>query len=375
MMSGRAIRADVSAGGDPPLPCRAPGRSVRRRFRLVTGVVFVVGLVLYAARCRARSGMDREMVGTIERVRSRLKPLNLAPGGAASFAEDELAYFRYYGLDVEDADHRFGTFRSAGFTIAAHVFRPPRSRATVIVSHGYYDHAGVWRHAIRHLVKQGYTVAVYDQPGHGLSSGDRSTIASFKQYVTVLRGFVSLCIRHLESPHHIVAHSMGCAVTADYLLHTEPAPVDKVILLAPLVRSAAWGVSGVGHAIGGRVLDSVPRKFRQNTSDEAFLAFQREDPLQARTVPMQWVKAHREWVKAFEGNGSSKRRVLVLQGDKDTTVSWKHNLKSLRARFPRMTVRMVDGAGHQLLNERPKLRQQVLDTICVTLGPGEGREP
>jgi len=319
------------------------------------------------ADCIARPEVDREMAVTLEQVRSRLVPLDLTAKEAGEYSEPERAYFKYYGLAMEGVDHRFGTIRSGRHTIVAHVFRPPRSRATVIVAHGYYDHAGVWRHAIRHLVERGYTVAVYDQPGHGLSSGDRASITAFSQYVMVLRDFVAFCKRHLAGPYHIVAHSMGGGVTADYLLNTESVPIDEVVLLAPLIRSAAWAASGVGHLLAGRVVESVPRAFRKNSSDEEFLAFRHRDPLQTRAVPMQWVEAHRNWVKEFDAYGTSAKRVHVIQGDKDTTVSWKHNLRALQGKFPGMTSRIVKDAGHQLLNERQDLLEQVLDATSESL--------
>jgi len=311
--------------------------------------------------------MDGAMAATLEVARTRLSPLDLAPEKAVSYPEPVPAYFAYYGLALPGVDHRFGTFRSGRYTIAAHVFHPRRSRATVIVAHGYYDHAGVCRNAIWHLVKAGYTVAVYDQPGHGLSSGNRASISDFSQYIMVLRDFVALCRRDLDGPYHIVAHSMGGAITADYLLNTEDPPVDRVVLLAPLVRSAAWAASGVGHLLVGGVVDSVPRTFRKNTSNREFQKFQRRDPLQGREVPMQWVEAHRDWVKAFEDYGTSDRPIVVIQGDKDTTVSWEYNLRALKGKFPKMTVRMVKNGGHQLLNERRDLREKTLNALSEAL--------
>jgi alpha-beta hydrolase superfamily lysophospholipase len=335
----------------------------------IAAMLLSVLLVVRPADCGARTEMDRAMAATLEGVRSSLAPLDVTAGKAASYPEPVPAYFAYYGLAPDGVDHRFGTFRSGRHTIAAHVFRPARSRATVIVAHGYYDHAGVWRHAIHHLIEQGYTVAVYDQPGHGLSSGSRASISAFSQYVMVLRDFVALCRRELAGPYHIVAHSMGGAVTADYLLNTEDAPVDRVVLLAPLVRSAAWTASGAGHLLVGGVLESVPRTFRKNTSNREFQAFQRRDPLQGRAVPMQWVGAHRDWVKAFEDYGTSEKRIVVIQGNCDTTVSWKYNLRALKGKFPKMTVHMVEDAGHQLMNERADLRAKAFGALDAALEP------
>ena len=88
-----------------------------------------------------------------------------------------------------------------------------------------------------------------------------------------------------------------------------------------------------------------------------------KDVLHVQTVPFNWVKAmHKwnEWITEFE---PSERGILVIQGTKDTTVSWKYNMKFIKDKFSNVRFEMVKDAGHELFNESPKYREQVFTLI------------
>ncbi len=302
----------------------------------------------------------------VEQVKKELLPLTFERGRSHPAAA--IRYFKYYGLDIAGAEHGFGTFSSGGYVLAAHVFTPPESKGTVVVLHGYYDHAGILRHLIRSLVEAGYTVATYDHPGHGLSTGERASIEDFSEYVSVLEDFLKLCRTRLRGPFHLVAHSMGCGVATDHLLNAGRTSVEKIVFLAPLIRSAAWDLAGWGRALVGDRVDSVPRKFRKNCSDKAFLKFVKDDPLQTDRVPMKWVKALRAWndrVVKYEPSGMSLR---IIQGASDTTVDDEYNLALLRKKFNNPEVVMIKKGGHQLMNEPPPIRSDVLEHVTAYLG-------
>jgi len=296
----------------------------------------------------------------VEAVKKAVKPLVFKE---SDYPEAVEKYFKYYRLDIEGVEHMFGSVEAGKKTLVSHVFRPAKSKGTVLLVHGYYDHAGIMARLIEELVAKGYTVAMYDQPGHGLSEGARADIGDFSEYVAALRDFTALCAEELDGPFYLVGHSLGGAAVCDYVLTTDETPFDKVILMAPLIRSAAWRMSGFGHAVAGSVVDSVPRVFRRNSSDKRFLKFMKNDPLQAKRVPMGWLEALRDWNKRVAKYQASDKPVKVIQGTKDTTVSWKYNMKLLKRKFTNAEVVTVEGAGHQLMNESEKLRGKVFEEI------------
>jgi alpha-beta hydrolase superfamily lysophospholipase len=313
---------------------------------------------------RAARG-DETWEADLDQTRAELKGLSFRRG--VVYPDATKRYFARYGLDLAGVRHSFGTFRHADFILAAHVFTPPSPRGTVIALHGYYDHAGTWRHAIRALVDAGYAVAIYDQPGHGLSTGQRGAIDDFCQYDGVLRCFTRICEKHLPKPFYLLAHSMGGAVVMDYLSNKPELEVRRTVLLAPLVRSAAWAISGAGIALSDPFVSDVPRVFRKNSSNTEFLEFMRKDPLQARRVPFSWVHALRRWNRRMEKREASPHVLVVLQGTMDSTVDWRYNRQFVERKFSNARVVLIQGAGHQLLNETPSLRTQVLTNIVQFL--------
>jgi alpha-beta hydrolase superfamily lysophospholipase len=341
--------------------------TARRKWGLVVCVVgvLIVGILLVIPAVLS-SAKDMAMTACIERLGSQLAPLDLAKPHVPS--EDEKAFLAFYGLTVPGAEHWLGTRTFAGHRVAVHVFEPPQAKGTVLIAHGYYDHAGVWRQVIPALVADGYRVFIYDQPGHGLSDGERAGIDDFQTYVAVLDGMALLAAKSFTGDLHLVAHSMGAGVAADWLLQGARENVDRVVLLAPLFRSAAWGISRFGHAVIGRWFRSMPRKYRRNSGDAQFLAFTRADPLQYERVPSSWVTALGVWNRELAERVPSPRPVTVLQGDCDTTVSWKHNRPLLARLLPEADVHMVTGGQHQLMNETPVLRQQVIGQILGGIG-------
>lgn len=313
-------------------------------------------------------GKNKVMAACVTRVRTELPDLDLDHRPRA-FSKDELQFLHFYGLDLKGCVHYFGWRTVDGRRLATHVYVPPTASGTVLVSHGYFDHAGVWRNVLPRLVSAGFRVVIYDQPGHGLSDGARATIADFTEYTSALKSFVDLCRTQFDGPLHLVAHSMGGTAVVDYLLTARRSPpVDRIVLLAPLCRSKAWHLAKFGYAITHRWIKHVPRKYRPNSGDKAFLKFVRADPLQSDTVPLQWVGALEAWNKrVMTYKPLPTRPMLIIQGSKDSVVDAAYNIRLLQRRFPMARVVTVAGAGHQLFNETPALREQTLRLIIEEL--------
>ena len=273
------------------------------------------------------------------------------------------AYFDFYGLSFPQHEHHFGTFRSGEHLLVAHAFRPRAARGTVILMHGFLDHVGTLSSTIQHLLGQGFAVAAYDEPGHGLSSGPRASIDDFANYTGVFEDFLMLCRAHMPPPCHTVAHSTGASVVLDYLLSHEDDDLEHVVLLAPLVRSAYWRLSTTVTPIVDVFVDDVPRVFRSNTSDEQFLEFVRQDPLQPRRTSIAWFNALVEWNERIKRLPPNPRPIAIIQGNADSVVDWEYNLKFLVEKFPDARVDIIDVGRHQLLNEGPALRAEVLRIV------------
>ena len=304
------------------------------------------------------------------KIREVTHPLSVSGNG--QYADLVVDYFKYYSLDLEndfpDIEHVFGTFESDGYTLAGHIYKPRKYKGSVFVLHGYLNHSGQLKNLIRFLIESGYGVGVFDLPGHGLSTGSRAAIGDFSEYSRALSNFVDVANKHIEGPYHLIGFSTGGSAAIDVLSANQGDKFAKVVLVAPLVRSVGWGPSKVGTKIFGAFVDSVPRMARKESSDTEYLEFVKRDPLQAKQVPLEWVRALHGWNDKIAELPNNRTKVKVIQGTNDTTVDWKFNIEFIKEHFSNAEVVLIEDGGHELLNESVDIRHKVLSEIGNYLG-------
>lgn len=303
-------------------------------------------------------------------LRSSLQPLIAAANPTAQGR----AYQAFYGLDMArhaGVHSRLGIFAAAGYQLVAQAWWPREPVATLLVLHGYYDHMGLYKHVIDWALEMNFAVLACDLPGHGLSGGARASINEFAEYQAVLQGLLGEArALGLPQPWHLCGQSTGGAILLDYLLH-EPAPPDELgrsILLAPLIRPRAWGWSKLSYQLVRHFVGGIPRRFSANSGDQAFLRFLQADPLQPRTLPTAWVGALSRWVGHIENAPRSNLTPLIVQGEADLTVDWRHNLAVLQDKFATPELLLLPSARHHLANESEALRQRYFDFLRERLG-------
>lgn len=278
--------------------------------------------------------------------------------------ENIRCYAAYYRLPIKQVSYRYGYERVGDERLFVQSFRPERAKAQILLLHGYYDHAGVLNETIRYFVRKKFHVWTVDFPGHGLSTGERASISDFSFYTESIKEIARKYLTKVESPVYLIAHSTGAAAAMHYLLHDkESSIIQKAVFICPLVRSYRWNVSTIGIKLIKPFVSELKRIIRTNSSDEAFLRFIRNDPLQHDKVPLSWTEALIKWNDQIEKATPSGADVCIIQGKEDTTVDWKHNVVFLLKKFPFASVHLVEGGKHHLLNERDEMREKVFALI------------
>lgn len=307
---------------------------------------------------------------------ARLEPFD--PAGNRELSDEMVAYCRFYGLDLwvehPDVQYHQGYVSAGRHQVMVHYFCSPDgagSKGTVFILHGYFDHVGLYSQLIDRCLEAGFDVLAYDQPGHGLSSGTPAAIGSFLEYQAVLSEVIAGVKGKVREPWYAVGQSTGGAILIDYLLsnHHDQQTSDfrRVVLLAPLVRPAGWLGAKMLHSIAKPFLTRWRRVFSQNSGNTRFLQFLREhDPLQARAVHVDWVSALRQWVPHIESARPVNYPVTVVQGEKDLTVDWQHNLRIIRNKFSSVEELRIPDGRHHLVNEAQDLQATVFNTIIDT---------
>jgi len=302
------------------------------------------------------------------RLRQLLPPLDQAE---SVFTDPLLtAYRSHYDLDFSGVapglEQRFGRLHSGEFELAGQQFVLPESRArgTAILVHGYFDHSGLYGHLIRHCLRQGLNVLIFDLPGHGLSSGKAASIDSFSRYCQALEDCLSMAgNQKLARPWFAIGQSTGGAVLMDSLLHNslqQRFNIASYVLLAPLLRPRGWAWTHWLFMITRWFLPSLRRGFGNNSHDEAFAEFLRNhDPLQSRVIPRDWVLAMVDYQIRFRLASSCPQPLTIVQGTEDSTVDWAYNLPRIEEKFPGTRSQLIAGARHHLVNESSAIRAKI----------------
>jgi alpha-beta hydrolase superfamily lysophospholipase len=292
---------------------------------------------------------------------------------------DVQSYLDFYKLQFQsefpNLRHGFGAINALGFRTATHYWLPENPKGTLLIMHGYYDHAGLFGNAIRLGLEQNLAVLMFDLPGHGLSSGEKISIDSFNRYADVLNDI--LCATHSHLPHPFFAwgQSTGAAILLNHLWRyadqkKSPVEFSKRILFAPLILPRDWNKGRRLYWLIHKFIKRIPRKPSENSHDKDFLHFvDHQDPLQTHHLSVTWVGAMKAWDEQCGNFTPLPTKILIVQGSGDRTVDWQYNLQQLKHLLPNAQVDIIANAGHQLINEIPEFRQiafaKVIDYLSL----------
>ncbi len=282
-------------------------------------------------------------------------------------------YLDFYGINFAKTqpgvEQGFGFLDVCNFRIATQYWMPPSPRGTLVVLHGYFDHAGIFSNVIAYGLAQGLAVLVFDLPGHGLSSGERVAIDSFDHYGDVLHAILTRAQDFFPQPLYALGQSTGGAVLLNYLWRyafakPEAKQFYRIALCAPLVLPRAWFLGRIHYALAHKFVRYINRGLSRNSHDKNFIDFvDNRDCLQSKKLSVVWVGAMKAWNQQFRRFAPISVPLLIVQGTGDRTVAWRYNMKLMRQKLPNDDIQLIAGAGHQLVNESSEYRTQVFATI------------
>ena len=128
---------------------------------------------------------------------------------------------------------------SHGYRLSTFRFHHANPRALLFIFHGMHLSSSDFSHIARHFFNKGFTVAAFDQEGHGRSEGPRGTILNLDSYAADCEKFVlkTKSLYPQNTPIFVSGLSMGGALSVMLGLRM-PELINGVLLFAPALGVA-----------------------------------------------------------------------------------------------------------------------------------------
>jgi lysophospholipase len=292
---------------------------------------------------------------------------------------------------LPDLDQRF--VEVDGLTIRLALGpRPAAAARSLLLLNGRTEFVEKYGPVIADLTARGFHIATLDWRGQGASSRlltdpARCHVGDFGDFQRDLDALLALAETALPKPWYALGHSMGALILLERLAAT-PKLVRRAVLSAPLLGlpAAAWKTAvgrplvrlardwGRGSAWfpGSDASGMDPERLRGEvltTDRERFECFR----ALARTMPhyllggvtVGWVAAAIDAIDRLTAPGVLEHvttPTLFLEAGHERIVCPRAPAR-VAARMPRAERQVFPGAEHELLLERPQVRDRVLNAI------------
>ena len=290
--------------------------------------------------------------------------------------------------DVAQAGY-FRTYDRRRVRYAVFACDRPKSRGTIVLLHGRNEVIEKYFETIRDLTAMGFWVATFDWRGQGgserlLSDPLKGYVRRFSDYELDLERFIEhVVLPDTRLPFYLVAHSTGglVALAAAPGLTTR---IERMVLTAPFVALGGQAVGQrrlallmrIGCLAGFATLPvgnfSHPVPFENNGLTSDPIRFQRNNAI-VDSVPelalgrptVRWLDEALRTMKRVvrqEHLGRIRIPTLVISPTLDPIVP-AAALEALDERFRAGHLLAIDGARHEILQERDVYRAQALAAI------------
>ncbi|MGB0165268.1 MAG: lysophospholipase [Luteibaculum sp.] len=253
--------------------------------------------------------------------------------------------------------------RIAGYKIAFEEVKADKPIARIIMVHGLGEHCWRYSHVVKYFIQNGVSVIRFDLPGHGLSSGKRGHIKSYKDVLAPIHHFVN---QPQDLPTFIFGHSMGGNIVLGYLLLRQP-QINGAIIASPWVALSfkPGFIKTVLAKIANRVLPSLIKKndlsvYALSRDNEVVEAYEDDDLVHDWISPRLFVEMSKMatliQLKARDINANT-----FLYHGKDDQITAHWATKLISEKMPNARFISYESGYHEMHNEPNK--KEVFDNI------------
>ena len=282
----------------------------------------------------------------------------------------------------------FAGYDGAPLFYVRYTAREPRG--TVLIIHGLNESTEKYAEMISYLLREGLSVLIYDQRGHGRSARavrrGLTHIDRFDEYVEDALCCIKGPLAGCPSPYYLFGHSMGGAVAA-FSLERGDHPFQKAVLSSPMIQSFRYplippclvrGLCRLITTIGGgkkRVFvlkeptgqeDFAKSCALSPTRFAAYAALRREDPRYlGGAVTFGWVATSMGVTKRLLKKGAPERITIPVRlyaAELDHLVEEKPQRRFI-ARTPKGEFILVKGSKHEIFAASDNILHPYLDSM------------
>ncbi len=262
-----------------------------------------------------------------------------------------------------------------------HRWAPPEGAASrargVYLLHGTGEHGARYERLARRLAAEGWRVGAHDHPGHGRSGGVRGRLPRAGSYATHAAAELERFAAETGATPFVFGHSLGAVVACELAL-LNGVEVAGLVLSAPaivprLTRRDALKLRTLSLLAPSLALE-LPYDATRLTHDAEQQSAALADPWIhgfKSAEKIGWLMRTAERVR--RAGSALEVDALVLIAGEDVVIDTARTREFIAdAPSGRVTVRTYEGAHHELLNERPALRERVANDIVDWL---DARDP
>ena len=244
----------------------------------------------------------------------------------------------------------------------------PKTKAVVVLIHGFGEHTARYAHVGEALNKAGYTLVGFDLRGHGRSGGPRGHTPSYEALLNDLADFLLWSEKRYPGlPRFLYGHSMGGNLVLNFALRRK-VEVAGVIATGPWLK-LAFDPPGVQISLA-RLMNRIAPGFTQKSAlDTAALSHDRRvveaynnDPLvHSRISARLFISIYESGLWALDRAGEFSVPLLLMHGKADRITSSAASAEFAERAGKIATWRPWEGLYHEIHNEPEKA--EVIQTM------------
>lgn len=247
----------------------------------------------------------------------------------------------------------FGTTRDGLTQLRRRWEADTAARGAVLIVHGMSEHSGRYDHVARRLNADAFHVVAFDHRGHGRSSGPRTHVERFGEYVDDVADHLA-AVAGLGLPTAVIGHSLGGLVTLCHAVSDRPQP-GAYVLSGPAL---GHGRPGWETAITPLADLVAPRLFLPTAFDASMLshdpevvrAYEQDPLIRSGATPRFGAEVLAAMDEVRSRLDHLRRPVLVLHGADDEIV-------------PAASTRVLEQSPFVDRLELPGMRHEVFNEV------------